>query len=108
MVQCAPWVCPDNLNCEKKLEMYMLRPDAVHERYGQRDDLLDPASFPCFDWRGTVHVGVIEGISESVVSVAKLGAGYLVDGIERRKPIVVAGYVVANAVKPLLALAQAW
>lgn len=57
---------------------------------------------------GPATLGIIEGISESVVSVAKLGAGYLVDRIERRKPMVVAGYVVANAVKPLLALAQAW
>jgi MFS family permease len=57
---------------------------------------------------GPSTLGVIEGISESVVSVAKLGSGYLVDRIERRKPIVVAGYVVANAMKPLLALAQAW
>jgi MFS family permease len=57
---------------------------------------------------GPATLGIIEGISESVVSVAKLFSGYLVDRIERRKPIVVAGYVVANAVKPLLALAQAW
>jgi hypothetical protein len=54
---------------------------------------------------GPSTLGVIEGISESVVFVAKLCAGYLVDRIERRKPVVVAGYVVANAVKPLLALA---
>lgn len=57
---------------------------------------------------GPATLGIIEGISESVVSVAKLYSGYLVDRIERRKPIVVAGYVVANAVKPLLALVQAW
>jgi MFS family permease len=57
---------------------------------------------------GPATLGIIEGISESVVSFAKLCSGYLVDRIERRKPIVVAGYVVANAVKPLLAVAQAW
>jgi MFS family permease len=57
---------------------------------------------------GPATLGIIEGISESVVSVAKLCSGYLVDRIDRRKPIVVAGYVVANSVKPLLALAQAW
>ncbi len=57
---------------------------------------------------GPATLGIIEGISESVVSVAKLFSGYLVDRIEQRKPIVVAGYVMANAVKPLLALAQAW
>jgi MFS family permease len=57
---------------------------------------------------GPATLGLIEGISESVVSIAKLCSGYLVDRIDQRKPIVVAGYVVANAVKPLLALAQAW
>ena len=57
---------------------------------------------------GPATLGIIEGISESVVSVAKLGSGYLADRVVRRKPIVVAGYVVANGVKPLLALAQAW
>ena len=57
---------------------------------------------------GPATLGIIEGISESVVSVAKLCSGYLVDRIDRRKPIVVAGYVVANGVKPLLALVQAW
>src|SRR6266568_4748670 len=57
---------------------------------------------------GPATLGIIEGISESVVSVAKLCSGYLVDRIERRKPIVVAGYVVANAVKPLLALTSSW
>ena len=40
---------------------------------------------------GPATLGIIEGISESVVSVAKLGSGDLVDRIERRKPIVVAG-----------------
>ena len=48
------------------------------------------------------------GVAESVASFAKLFSGYLTDRIDRRKPIVVAGYFVANAVKPLLALATAW
>src|SRR6202140_1566499 len=57
---------------------------------------------------GPAQLGVIEGIAESVASFAKLFSGYLTDRIERRKPLVVAGYFVANAVKPLLALATAW
>ncbi len=52
---------------------------------------------------GPAQLGVIEGIAESVASFAKLFSGYLTDRIERRKPLVVAGYFVANAVKPLLA-----
>src|ERR1700722_210206 len=57
---------------------------------------------------GPAQLGVIEGIAESVASFAKLFSGYLTDRIDRRKPLVVAGYAVANAVKPLLALATAW
>jgi MFS family permease len=51
---------------------------------------------------------LIEGVAESVASFAKLFSGYLTDHIDRRKPVVVAGYAVANAVKPLLAVVTAW
>jgi MFS family permease len=57
---------------------------------------------------GPAQLGVIEGIAESVASFAKLFSGYLADRMERRKPLVVAGYFVANAVKPLLAFATSW
>jgi MFS family permease len=57
---------------------------------------------------GPAQLGLIEGVAESVASFAKLFSGYLTDRIERRKPVVVAGYFVANAVKPLLALVSAW
>src|SRR5580658_10828931 len=57
---------------------------------------------------GPAQLGLIEGIAESVASFAKLFSGYLTDRIQRRKPVVVAGYFVANAVKPLLALTTAW
>ena len=53
---------------------------------------------------GPAQLGVIEGIAESVASFAKLFSGYLTDRLERRKPLVVGGYFVANAVKPLLAI----
>src|SRR5579864_7464785 len=53
---------------------------------------------------GPAQLGLIEGIAESVASFAKLFSGYLSDRLERRKPLVVAGYFVANAVKPLLAV----
>jgi MFS family permease len=51
---------------------------------------------------------LIEGVAESVASFTKLFSGYLTDRIDRRKPLVVAGYFVANAVKPLLAVATSW
>ncbi|HYG98000.1 MAG TPA: MFS transporter [Terriglobales bacterium] len=57
---------------------------------------------------GPAALGIIEGIAESVTSLAKLASGYLSDKVPRKKPIVVAGYAVANAVKPLLAIAGAW
>ena len=57
---------------------------------------------------GPAQLGLIEGIAESVASLAKLFSGYLTDRIDRRKPLVVAGYFVANAVKPLLAVVNAW
>ena len=57
---------------------------------------------------GPAQLGLIEGIAESVASFAKLFSGYLTDRIDRRKPLVVGGYFVANAVKPLLAITSAW
>jgi MFS family permease len=43
-----------------------------------------------------------------MASFAKLFSGYVTDKVARRKPIVVGGYFVANAVKPLLALVSSW
>ena len=57
---------------------------------------------------GPAQLGLIEGTAESVASFAKLFSGYLTDHLNRRKPLVVAGYFVANAVKPMLAIATAW
>jgi MFS family permease len=57
---------------------------------------------------GPAQLGLIEGVAESVASFAKLFSGYLADRIDRRKPLVVAGYFVANVVKPILAVVTAW
>jgi MFS family permease len=57
---------------------------------------------------GPAQLGIIEGIAESVASFVQLFSGYLADRVSRRKPIVVAGYFVANLVKPLLALVTSW
>ena len=57
---------------------------------------------------GPAQLGVIEGVAESVASLAKLFSGYLADRWTRRKPLVVSGYIVANAVKPLLAMVTWW
>ncbi len=57
---------------------------------------------------GPAQLGIIEGIAESVASFSQLFSGYLADRLERRKPVVVAGYFIANAVKPLLAIVTVW
>lgn len=57
---------------------------------------------------GPAQLGLIEGAAESVASFAKLFSGYLTDRLDRRKPLVVAGYFAANAVKPLFAVVTAW
>ncbi len=57
---------------------------------------------------GPATLGLIEGIAESVAAAGKLFSGYLTDAVPRRKPIVVFGYVLANAVKPVLALSTRW
>jgi MFS family permease len=57
---------------------------------------------------GPEQLGLIEGIAESVASFAKLYSGNLADKLQRRKPMVVAGYAVANFAKPLLAIVSSW
>src|ERR1700681_1999891 len=57
---------------------------------------------------GPAQLGIIEGVAESVASFAKLFSGHVTDRVAHRKPIVVGGYFVANAVKPLLALVSSW
>ena len=57
---------------------------------------------------GPAKLGLIEGVAESVSSFAKLFSGLLTDRMQRRKPLVVAGYAVANVLKPVLAVTTAW
>jgi len=52
--------------------------------------------------------GLIEGAAETVSSFGRLLSGWLSDRLRRRKPLLAAGYTVANIVKPLLALATSW
>src|SRR5580700_7774079 len=39
-------------------------------------------------------LGVIEGVSDGLASFTKMGSGYYTDKLQRRKPLLVAGYVV--------------
>ncbi len=50
-------------------------------------------------------LGTIEGLAESLASLCKLLSGRWSDRAARRKPLVVAGYSLASAAKPLVGLA---
>jgi MFS family permease len=51
-------------------------------------------------------IGVIEGAAESTAALLKLVSGWLSDRARRRKPLVLAGYGLASAIRPLIGLAQ--
>ena len=50
-------------------------------------------------------IGLIEGTAEALVLVTKVFSGYVGDAIGRRKPLVLFGYGLAAAVKPLFPMA---
>lgn len=51
-------------------------------------------------------LGVIEGFAESASSLLRLPAGWWSDRVGRRKPLVVLGYIIASAARPLIGFAQ--
>jgi MFS family permease len=55
---------------------------------------------------GAGFIGAIEGAAESTASLLKLASGWWSDRVQRRKPLVVAGYALACIVRPLVAVAQ--
>src|SRR5258708_15698961 len=52
-------------------------------------------------------LGLMEGLPEAVASLLKIASGLLSDRLPRRKPLVVAGYGLSSALRPLVALAAA-
>ncbi|MGO9838081.1 MAG: MFS transporter [Polyangiaceae bacterium] len=52
-----------------------------------------------------VTIGLIEGAADTVSSLVKLASGVMADAIPRRKPLVLAGYGLASAARPFVALA---
>jgi len=51
-------------------------------------------------------VGLIEGAAESTAALLKLVSGWWSDRAARRKPLVVAGYSLASAIRPLIGVVQ--
>lgn len=56
---------------------------------------------------GPVFLGIVEGLAETVAAALKIVSGRVSDRLPRRKPLVVAGYLLSSLVRPLVALATA-
>jgi MFS family permease len=54
---------------------------------------------------GPAYLGLVEGAANTVASLLKLVSGVMADRMARRKPIVLFGYALASAARPLVALA---
>ena len=52
-------------------------------------------------------VGIIEGAADATASLLKLASGWWSDRVQRRKPLIVAGYTLAAVLRPLVAVAGA-
>lgn len=53
---------------------------------------------------GPEALGVIEGVADSTASLLQLASGYLADRTGRLKTLTLAGYALANVLRPLLSL----
>jgi len=53
-------------------------------------------------------IGLIEGIAESSASVFKTLSGWLSDRFKKRKGLILSGYSISSANKPLLSLTVSW
>lgn len=57
---------------------------------------------------GAVSLGIIEGVAEGANSLLKVLSGRVSDRWRTRKPIVLAGYGLSSAVRPLIAVVASW
>jgi MFS family permease len=55
-----------------------------------------------------VAIGIIEGAADATSSLLKVVVGRWSDRLDRRKPIVVAGYALSSLVRPFVAVATTW
>jgi MFS family permease len=57
---------------------------------------------------GAVSLGLIEGVAEAANSLLKIFSGHLSDRWNIRRPIVIGGYGLSSAIRPLTALITSW
>ena len=57
---------------------------------------------------GAAALGIIEGVAEGINSILKVASGWLSDRRSRRRPLVIAGYSLSGAARPLIALTMTW
>jgi MFS family permease len=57
---------------------------------------------------GAASLGLIEGVAEAANSLLKIVSGHLSDRWKIRRPIVIGGYGLSSAIRPLIALVVSW
>ncbi len=53
-------------------------------------------------------LGLVEGIAQAAQNIVQGFSGWLSDRLQRRKPVVLVGYLLAAVAKPLISLASSW
>jgi MFS family permease len=57
---------------------------------------------------GAASLGIIEGVAEGINSILKVVSGWWSDRRGRRRPLVILGYSLSGAARPLIAVAGSW
>jgi len=57
---------------------------------------------------GAVSLGIVEGAAEAANSILKILSGRIADRSRAKRPLVVFGYSVSSAVRPLIAMTTTW
>jgi MFS family permease len=57
---------------------------------------------------GAISLGIVEGAAEAVNSLLKILSGRWADRAKAKRPIVLGGYALSSAIRPLMSLAQSW
>jgi MFS family permease len=55
-----------------------------------------------------LSLGIIEGVAEGINSLLKILSGWWSDRLTKRRPIVILGYALSSAARPLIAVTGSW